>query len=217
MISLMRLWRICSSTVPWPKVVWIGFSHCSFCPLLWHQLFPCVMLFSVSLVMSCCVFLASSVIFCPYLSFFSGVKEMTTVFGPNLQVLYRVLSLASRVACLSIYLGAGAIFSNDKGEPMAVSVRSLVTLFISVLLNVVRGCLHRSPLLAVLWSSWLFFCLSVCVFPLFAPPRSPSLVVLRFSWALSWLCLIVRVFLLASPLGRLCWFHYGFVSSDRFE
>ena len=33
-VSLMRLWRIFSSTVPWPKVVWIGFSHYSFCPLL---------------------------------------------------------------------------------------------------------------------------------------------------------------------------------------
>ena len=100
----------------------------------------------------------------------------------------------------------------------AVSVRSLVTLFISVLHNVIRVCLPRSPLLAVLWCSWLFFfCLSVCVFPLFAPPRSPSLVLLRFSWALTWLCLSVRVSLLASPLGRLCWFHYGFVSSDRFE
>ena len=46
---------------------------------------------------------------------------------------------------------------------MAVSVRSLATLFISVLLNVVRVCLPRSPLLAVLWSSWLFFFLLECV------------------------------------------------------
>ena len=137
-VSLMRRWRICSSTVPWPKVVWVGFSHYSFCPLLWHQLLPCVMFFSVSLVMSCCVFLVSSVIFCPYLSFLSGVKGMTIVFGPNLQVPYRVLSLASRVAYPSIYLcllyvfglGAGAVFSNDKSELMTVSVRSLVTLFI---------------------------------------------------------------------------------------
>ena len=111
---------------------------------------------------------------------------------------------------------------------MAVSVRSLVTIFISVFLSVVRVCLPRWPFLDVLWSSWLFFlffvlfffCLSVCplcvlcllfVFLfslclLFAPPRSPSLVVLRFSWALSWLCLSVRV-----------WFHYGFVSSGRFD
>ena len=68
-----------------------------------------------------------------------------------------------------------------------------------VFLSVVGVCLPRSPLLAVLGSSWLcffvvvvfFFCFSVCVFPLFAPPRSPSLAVLRFYWALSWLCLSV--------------------------
>ena len=149
----------------------IGFSHYSFCPLLWHQLLPCVVFFSVSVVMSCCVFLVSSVIFCPYLSFLSGVKGMTIVFGPNLQVPYRVLSLASRVACPSIYLcllnafglGASAVFSNDNGEPMAVSVRSLVTLFISVFLSVVRLCLPQSPLLAVLWSSWLCFFSLECV------------------------------------------------------
>ena len=174
MVTLMRLWSICSSAFPWPKVVWIGFSHYSFCPLLWHQLLPCVMFFSVSVVMSCCVFLVSSVIFCPYLNFFSGVKGVTIVFGPNLQVPW-VLSLALRVSCPSIYLcflnvfglGADAIFSNDKEEPMAVSVRSLVALFISVFLNVVRVCLPRSPSLPVLWSSWLCFfccfCLSVCL------------------------------------------------------
>ena len=164
MVTLMRLWSIFSSTVPWSKVVWIGFSHYSFCLLLRHQLLLCVMFFLVSVVMSCCVFLVSSVIFCPYLSFLSGVKGMTIVFGPNLQVPW-VLSLVSRVACPSIYLcflnvfglGAGAVFSNDNGEPMAVSVRSLVPLFISVFLSVVRVCLPRSPLLAVLWSSWLFF------------------------------------------------------------
>ena len=33
-VTLMRLWSICSSTVPWPKVVWIGFSHDFFSPLL---------------------------------------------------------------------------------------------------------------------------------------------------------------------------------------
>ena len=79
-VTLMRLWSICSSTVSWLKVVWIGFSHYSFCSLLWHQLLPCVMFFSVSVVMSCCVFLVSSVIFCPYLSFLSGVKVMTIQF-----------------------------------------------------------------------------------------------------------------------------------------
>ena len=84
--TLMRLWSICSSTVPWPKVVWIGFSHYSFCSLLWHQLLPCVMFFSVSVVMSCCVFFLSSVIFCPYLSFLSDVKGVNIVFGPKLQV-----------------------------------------------------------------------------------------------------------------------------------
>ena len=40
---------------------------------------------------------------------------------------------------------------------MAVSVRSLVSLFISVFLSVVRVCLSRSPLMALLWSSWLRF------------------------------------------------------------
>ena len=85
-VTLVRLWSICSSTVPWPKVVWVGFSHYSFCYLLWYQLLPCVMFFSASVVMSCCVFLESSVIFCPYLSFLSGVKGMNIVFGPNLQV-----------------------------------------------------------------------------------------------------------------------------------
>ena len=85
-VTLMRLWSICSSIVPWPKLVWIGFSHYSFCFQLWHQLLPCVMFFSVSVVMSCCVFLVSSVIFCLYLSFLSGVKGMNIVFGPNLQV-----------------------------------------------------------------------------------------------------------------------------------
>ena len=49
----------------------------------------------------------------------------------------------------------------------------------------------------------------MCVFPLFAPPRSPSLAVRRFSWALSWLCLSVRVSLLAALLGRLCWLHFS--------
>ena len=133
-----------------------------------------------------------------------------------------VLSLVLRVACPSIYLsflnvfglGASVVSSNANRESMAVSVWSLVTLFISVFLSVVRVCLPRSPLLAVLWSSWLcyFFCLSVCVFPLFAPPRSPSLAVLGFSWALSWLCLSVRVSLLAAPFGRRCWLHCGFLS-----
>ena len=47
-VTLMRLWSICSSIVPWPKLVWIGFSHYSFCSQLWHQLLPCVMFFSVS-------------------------------------------------------------------------------------------------------------------------------------------------------------------------
>ena len=171
-VTLIRLWSICSSTVPWPKV-WIRFSHYSFCPLLWHQLLPCVMLFSVSVAMSCCVFLVSSVIFCPYLSFLSGVKGKTIVLGPW------VLSLVSRVACPSTYLsflnvfilGAVAGFSNTNGVPMAVSVR----LFISVFLSVVRVCLPRSPLLAVLCSE---FFAEVCVFLLFSRPRSPSLAVL---------------------------------------
>ena len=59
--------------------------------------------------------------------------------------LARILSMFSilpwrlaRIACLSIYLcflsdfslGAGAVFSNINGVPMAVSVRLLVTLFI---------------------------------------------------------------------------------------
>ena len=67
---------------------------------------------------------------------------------------------------------------------MAVSVRSLVSLFISVFLSVVRVCLPRSPLLAVLWSSWLcfFFFLLECV-------SSLSLL----------------------PLGRLRWLYYGFL------
>ena len=106
----------------------------------------------------------SSVIFCPYLSFLSGVKGMTIVFGPNLQVPW-VLSLVLRVACPSIYLsflnvfgvGASVVSSNANGESMAVSVWSLVTLFISVFLSVVRVRLPRSPLLAVLWSSWLCY------------------------------------------------------------
>ena len=185
-VVTLRLWSICSSTFPWPKVVWIGFSHDSFCPLLWHQLLPWVMFFSVSVVMSCCVFLVSSVIFCPYLSFLSGVKGMTIVFGPNLQVPW-ALSLVSRVACPSIYLcfsnvfglGVGAVFSNSNGKPMTVSVRSLVTLFISVFLSVVRVCLPRSPLLALLCSE---FFASVCV---------SSLSVL--------------------PLGRLSWLYCGFL------
>ena len=117
------------------------------------------------------MFLVSSVIFCPYLSFLSGVKGMTIVFGPNLQVPW-VLSLVLRVACPSIYLsflnvfgvGASVVSSNANGESMAVSVWSLVTLFISVFLSVVRVCLPRSPLLAVLWSSWLcYFFLLECV------------------------------------------------------
>ena len=33
-----------------------------------------------------------------------------------------------------------------------------------------------------------------------SPPRSPSLALLRFSWVLTWLCLSVRVSLLAAPL-----------------
>ena len=44
----------------------------------------------------------SAVIFCPYLSFLSGFRGMTIVFGPSLQVPYRVLSLGSRVSCPSI-------------------------------------------------------------------------------------------------------------------
>ena len=67
---------------------------------------------------------------------------MTIVFGPNLHVPW-VLLLVSRVTCLSIYLcflsvfglGTGAVFSKANGEPMAVLVRSLVTLFISVFLS----------------------------------------------------------------------------------
>ena len=37
-------------------------------------------------------------------------------------------------------------FSNASGEPITVSVRSFVTLFISIFLSVVRVCLTRSPL-----------------------------------------------------------------------
>ena len=167
-VVTLRLWSICSSTFPWPKVVWIGFSHYSFSPLLWHQLLPCVMFFSVSVVMSCCVFLVSSIAFCPYSSFLSAVKGMTIVFGP-------------RVACPSIYLcfsnvfglGVGAVFSNSNGKPMTVSVRSLVTLFISVFLSVVRVCLPRSPLLALLCSE---FFASVCVSSLSVLPLG------RLSW-----------------------------------
>ena len=241
----MRLWSTCSSTVLWLKVVSIGFNHFFFCPLLWHQLLPCVMSFLVSVVMSCCVFLVSSVIFCPYLSFLSGVKGMTIVFGPNLQVPW-VLLLVSRVACLSIYLcflsdfdlGAGAVFSSANGVQMAVLVRLLVTLFIFVFLSgfecVSLGrlcwlycghvlllecvCLPSlcSPSVAFVGCTVVFLALSwffssVCVFPLFAPPRSPSLDVLWFSWALSWFCLSVRVSLLAAPLGRLCWLHCCFL------
>ena len=44
---------------------------------------------------------------------------------------------------------------------------------------------------SVLFFLFFFFCFSVCVFHLFAPPRSPSLAVPRFSWALGWLCLSV--------------------------
>ena len=68
---------------------------------------------------------------------------------------------------------------------MAVSVRSLVTLFISVPLSVARTYLPRSPLLAVLWSSWL------CFF---------------FSFLLG--CVSSLSFL---SLGRLRWLHYGFL------
>ena len=144
------------------------------------------------------MFLVSSVIFCPYLSFLSGVKGKTIVLGPW------VLSLVSRVACPSTYLcflnvfilGAVAGFSNTNGVPMAVSVR----LFISVFLSVVRVCLPRSPLLAVLCSE---FFAEVCVFLLSSRPRSPSLAVLQVSWALSWLCLSVGVSLLTAPLGCL--------------
>ena len=69
---------------------------------------------------------------------------------------------------------------------MAVSVRSLVSLFISVFLSVVPASLSLAfDGCTVVLLALFFFGLSVCVFPLFAPPRSPSLVVLRFSWALS--------------------------------
>ena len=48
------------------------------------------------------MFLVSSVIFCPYLSFLSGVKGMTIVFGPNLE---RAMGLiASIKGRLSFYL-----------------------------------------------------------------------------------------------------------------
>ena len=100
-------------------------------------------------------------VFCYLLSllkFLARVKGMTIVFGPNLQVPW-ALSLVSRVACPSIYLcflnvfclGPGAVSSNANGEQMAESVRSLVTLFISFFLSVVRVCFPRSALLAVLW------------------------------------------------------------------
>ena len=136
---------------------------------------------------------------------------MTIVFGLNLQV---VLSLVSRIACPSIYLcfldvfglrRRHRFFKRQWGTNGRIG-KVLVTIFISVFLSVVRVCLPRSPLLAVLWSSsvcffFSFFGLSVCVFPLFAPPRSPSLAVLRFPRALSWLCLSVRVSFLASLLA----------------
>ena len=200
MVTLMRLWSICFSTALWLKVVLIGFNHFFFCPLLWHQLLPCVMFFSVSVVISCCVFLVSSVIFCPYLSFLSGVKGMTIVFGPNLQVPW-VLLLVSRVACLSIYLcflsdfglGAGTFLSNTSGEPMAVLVRSFVTLFIFVFLSGFE-CVSLGPL------CWLYcgrVLLLECVSPVSLLP-------------------LVRVSLLAAPPGCLCWLHCGF-SRDRSE
>ena len=116
---------------------------------------------------------------------------MTVVFGPNLKVL-RVLSLVSRVACPSIDLvcflnvfglGAGAFFSNANGKPMTVWVRSLVTLFISVFLSVVRVCLLRSPLLAVLY-----------------------MVFLALSFLLECVCSHSLL-----TLGRLRWLHCGFL------
>ena len=76
------------------------------------------------------------------------------------------------------------LFSNDKEGPMAVSVRSFVTLFTSVFLSVVRVCLPRSPLLAVLWSSWLYF-------------------LFFFGLSVSSLSLL--------PLGRLRWLYYSFL------
>ena len=55
---------------------------------------------------------------------------------------------------------------------MAVSVRSLVSLFISVFLSVVPVCLSRSPLMAVLWSPWLclFFWLECVCLPSLCSP-----------------------------------------------
>ena len=67
----------------------------------------------------------------------------------------------------------GRRFSNSNGKPMTVSVRSLVTLFISVFLSVVRVFLPRSPLLALLCSE---FFASVCVSSLSFLPLG------RLSW-----------------------------------
>ena len=54
-----------------------------------------------------------------------------------------------------------------------------------------RLCWLYCGLLGSVFFFVFFFCFSVCVFHLFAPPRSPSLAVPRFSWALGWLCLSV--------------------------
>ena len=108
--------------------------------------------------------------------------------------------------------GANGRIGKDVGD-----IHSFVSFLVSFeRVSLARLCWLYCGLLGSVFF-FFFFGWSVCVFPLFAPPRSPSLVVLRFSWALSWLCLSERVSILAAPLGRLCWFHYGFVSSDRFE
>ena len=80
------------------------------------------------------------------------------------------------------------LFSNCNGEPMAVSVRSLVTLFISVFLSVVRVCLPRSPLYCgLLGSVFLFIYLFLLV------------------------CVCVSSSLSLLPLGRLRWLYCGFL------
>ena len=77
--------------------------------------------------------------------------------------------IASIKGCLSLYLPLlfkqfqsrrRRLFSNVNGEPMAVSVRSLVTLLFSVFLNVAF----------VLWSSWSCLLLEcMCLLPLCSP------------------------------------------------
>ena len=80
-----------------------------------------------------------------------SLSQARLIVGSADTTLLRTDSLTCK-SCYQLFLSLNP--EQPHCVPIAVSVRSLVTIFISVFLSVVRVCLPRSPLLAALCSEF---------------------------------------------------------------